>query len=228
MSLFLYLRIRSKKIIEIKIYKIIFVYVYSLIMAVDDRKKILNRNRVKKHREKKKLLKEYENAVHLEMAKRICSQNGSTRENININMIDLEQRENFRENKFDLENELQNWAIKHRITHMAVKDLLSVLNAAGVSSGICKPLPKDSRTVLKTPKNVNIQTLSHGKMWYYGVQKCLETIFEKLNRDISITLNFNFDGVPLYNSSRICFWPILAAIKGNLFFLTIVFIFIYI
>lgn len=177
-------------------------------MVAADRKKILNRNRVRKYRGKKKLLNEYENSVRLEMAKRICSQNGSTSENINI----IDQHEN--ENKFNLENELRVWALKHRITHMAVKDLLFVLNKAGVSSEFGKPLPKDSRTMMKTPAHVEIQTLTHGKLWYYGVQKCLQIILKNVNRDATITLNFNFDGVPLYNSSKICFWPILSSMQG--------------
>lgn len=163
-------------------------------MARGNRKKILNRNRVRKHRKKMKLLNEYENAVHLEMDKKNCEQNRSISENlkiININIADHDQKEN--EKKFDLTNSLQNWAIKHRITHMAIKDLLLVLNCAGISSSeFGKSLPKDSRTVMKTPARVEIKTLTHGKLWYYGVQKCLENIFKNINRDVTITLNFNF------------------------------------
>lgn len=181
-----------------------------------ERNRKLNRNRVKKHRVKTKLLNEYENAVRLEMNKRISEQNalnsGST--SVNPEIIKVDQHEN--EKNFNLENALQIWALKHRITHMAVKDLLSILNSAGISSEFGKPLPKDSRTVLKTPAHVDIQTLTVGNLWYRGVQKCLENIFKNINRDVTITLNFNFDGVPLYNSSKICFWPILPSIRGSL------------
>lgn len=142
--------------------------------------------------------------------KRIYSQNASSGENINIVAFDQDEIDN----EFIMENELRMWSLKHRITHMALNDLLLVLNKAGISSEIGKPLPKDSRTIMKTPANIEIQTLTHGKLWYNGVQKCLENILSNINRNATINLNFNFDGVPLYNSSRICFWPILGSIQG--------------
>lgn len=183
-------------------------------MARSDNKKKLqmNRNRVRKHRQKKKLLNAYENDVHSKINEINRDQNNSTSENQNNNNIFADNRDV--RHKFNIENALQIWALKHRVTHMAMNDLLSILNSAGVSSQIGKPLPKDSRTILKTPTHVDIQNLTDGKLWYYGVQKCIENIFKNINRDINITLNFNFDGVPLYNSSKITFWPILSSIKG--------------
>lgn len=178
-------------------------------MAVDERKRILNRNRVRKHRQKVKIMKQYEHSVRLEIAKKIYSQNSLTSEDGSIFNF-----ENENENQFNLQYELRVWAIKHRITHMALKDLLFVLNEGGVRSNGGKSLPKDSRTMLRTPANVEIKTLSHGKLWYHGVEKCLHSILTNINHDAVITLDFNFDGVPLYNSSSITFWPILASIRG--------------
>lgn len=52
-------------------------------------------------------------------------------------------------------------------------------------------------------------------MWYRGISKNLEQIFQKINNDISIYLDFNFDGVSLFNSSSKCFWPIIVSIRGK-------------
>lgn len=163
----------------------------------------MTRNRVRKYRQKKKLINDYEEAVREEKKReRKRIQNDLSTE---VNNSGASNNSNGNERTFDLQSGLQNWAIKHRITHMELKDLLSLLNTVGLSSEFGKLLPKDSRSVMKTPKLVEIKKLSSGDLWYHGVQNCLQNIFSNLNRDISITLNFNFDGLPLYNSSKICF-----------------------
>lgn len=108
-----------------------------------------------------------------------------------------------------LKEKLQHWANSFRISKRAVDSLLNIL----VSSGIdC--LPKNHRTLLKTPTNVEIRNLAGGNFWFNGLEKCLEQVFSSLDRDLAIGLNFNIDGLPLYNSSNICFYPILASIHG--------------
>ena len=52
------------------------------------------------------------------------------------------------DNDFDLKTSLREWAVKHGITKCALKDLLLILNNSGCS------LPKDPRTVCKTPRIV--------------------------------------------------------------------------
>lgn len=108
-----------------------------------------------------------------------------------------------------LKTELRHWANSHRISKRAVNSLLSILNSNGISS-----VPKNYRTLLQTPIIVEIRDVAGGKFWYNGLEKSLRLIFSTLNCDISISLNFNFDGLPLYNSSKISFWPILASIFG--------------
>lgn len=68
------------------------------------------------------------------------------------------------EELFDFKDELQNWAVKHRITKRASNDLLAILNRAGFGY-----LPRDSRTLMKTPVFVDICELSKGKLWYRGL-----------------------------------------------------------
>lgn len=110
----------------------------------------------------------------------------------------------------DFQHSLKEWAVKHRITKMALNDLLSIL----ITAGFCY-LPKDSRTLMKTPTHVEICNLSSGQMWYRGISFSLFQIFQNLRNDISIYLDFNFDGVPLFDSSSKCFWPIIVSIRGD-------------
>lgn len=79
-------------------------------------------------------------------------------------------------------------------------------------------MPKDSRTFLKTPRKVPIDVLSKGSLWYYGVKIQLEQILRKKISSINILdtihLDFNFDGVELFDGSNKCFWPMIASIRG--------------
>lgn len=109
-----------------------------------------------------------------------------------------------------LKTKIRDWANEYRISKRAIDDLLAIL----VSSGI-KSVPKNHRTLQETPTNIVIQNnVGGGCYWFNGLGKCLNQIFCNLDRDITISLNFNIDGLPLYKSSAITFYPILAAING--------------
>lgn len=123
------------------------------------------------------------------------------------------------ENQFDLrqsdvgphlKEKLQRWSCENRIAKRAVDGLLSILINAGIKS-----LPKNHRTLQRTPTNIEINEIAGGQLWYHGLAKCLRNIFSTLDRDIAIELNFNVDGLPIYNSSKLSFWPILASIHGT-------------
>lgn len=166
------------------------------------------RERVQKHRRLKKLKEKYKNDVYFELQKRNLSDAG---ENCDAPIKKTSIFEKKDEENFDFQKNLKKWAVKHRITKMAINDLLSILIAAGFYY-----LPKDSRTFMYTPTYVKINKLSKGQMWYRGISDNLNQIFRKITDNISIYLDFNFDGVPLYNSSTKCFWPIIASIRGKL------------
>lgn len=70
----------------------------------------------------------------------------------------------------------------------------------------------DYRTLLQTPKTVQIMDVGGGKYWYNGIERNLRLIFSKLEKNISIALNFNMDGLPIFKSSQRVFWPILSTI----------------
>lgn len=175
-----------------------------------DKKSELNRVRVRNYRRRQKINFFYESQVREQLFKlNIESDIVSTRDPSNND-------ENFEKHAYDSDNttsfkdKLKYWAVHHRISASAINDLLAILIYAGFTF-----LPKDSRTFMRTPSNLSIQTLNNGKFWYYGIQKCIKDLFAELSSDITITLDMNVDGFPVSKSSTSQFWPILAAIRGN-------------
>lgn len=108
-----------------------------------------------------------------------------------------------------LKTELRDWANSHRIAKRALDELLCILNSHGIES-----VPKNHRTLLGTPVNLHINEIAGGKFWYNGLEKSIRQIFSGIDCDWTISLNVNVDGLPLYKSSKITFWPILVSIYG--------------
>lgn len=106
---------------------------------------------------------------------------------------------------------LRLWALKHNITRNALTDLLKILITFGLTW-----LPSDARALLQTKQNIEIKELANGHVWYSGIRHNLCEIFKSINRNVAIALDFNFDGIPLFNSSKHEFWPILAKIHGEM------------
>lgn len=163
------------------------------------KKPIPNIIRVRMHRQRKKLkrtIRQIENNVFWN----------------NVDQINVIQTENpLNENSESaLKIKIRDWANKHRISKCAIDDLLSVLISCGIDS-----VPRNHRTLQRTPTNIVINDVGGGQFWYNGLGKCIEHIFCNLDRDIRISLNFNIDGLPLYKSSSITFYPILATIHGK-------------
>lgn len=73
-------------------------------------------------------------------------------------------------------------------------------------------IPQDPRSLLVTPRTVSIITIGDGQYWHNGLQTCLVKCFSHLESSIDIALNFNIDGLPIHNSSKMQFWPILFSI----------------
>lgn len=109
-----------------------------------------------------------------------------------------------------LSSQLRSWALDFNLQKRAISALLKILISAGFIY-----LPKDSRTLLKTPRFIDIETRAGGQYWHNGIANCLSKIFAKLNSDIKIEMNFNIDGLPIFKSSPIAFWPILGNIHGG-------------
>lgn len=104
-------------------------------------------------------------------------------------------------------NDIRKWVADFNISHAALRKLLCIMND---NCAELFTLPSDPRTLMKTPNETQIEKIgSNGAYWHQGVETCLRRCFQLLEKDLSISLNINVDGLPLYNSSNSCFWPIL-------------------
>lgn len=64
--------------------------------------------------------------------------------------------------------DVQQWALKNRITHQALNQLMGIINKR-----LPNVFPQDARTLLSTPKNIVIKPLENGQYWRNGVENCL-------------------------------------------------------
>ena len=103
---------------------------------------------------------------------------------------------------------LKHWAIEHNITHAALRSLFKILQK------FLSNLPRDPRTFLKTTKDVSVLPISGGNFYNFGIKKALEMILKEFNLkdEITFSLQFNIDGLPLHKSTGKQFWPILVRI----------------
>lgn len=108
--------------------------------------------------------------------------------------------------------DLAGWSAQHGIKQMALNDLLAKLNKNFPELH----LPKDSRTIMSTPqKKVTLLEDGHGgSYWHYGLEKALRSCLNNCGKITEVKINVNIDGLPLYRSSKMEFWPILINIHG--------------
>lgn len=172
-----------------------------------DQKAVNNRNRVKKYRNIRRLKRLHEKNIH-EQSNKIISENNAVSGNHSGDLT--HQNLSNDDIPTEIKNKIRYWTLSHRITRTALNELLSILSFSGFSF-----LPRDSRTLMCTPISVPIKILSVGKLWYNGIRNCLQNIFDGIQQDIEITLDFNFDGILVANSANAHFWPMLSSIQGK-------------
>lgn len=117
-----------------------------------------------------------------------------------------------------LENEplsqsLASWAVKFKIPHVALNDLLKILKTHDDSS-----LPQDARSLLQTPRNYNIKCIEPGYYYHFGLQNCLKNIISTWDPLKLLNLNcvevlINIDGLPLSKSASNQFYAVLQMIE---------------
>lgn len=105
------------------------------------------------------------------------------------------------------------WSGLHGIKREALNDLLCLLNETLPDLN----LPKDSRTIKKTPteKTIISEDTFGGSYWHYGLANALNKCLAHIEHCQEVLLNVNIDGLPLFRSSRVEFWPILFNIHGK-------------
>lgn len=111
-----------------------------------------------------------------------------------------------------ISNALRKWVAEFNITLRALRALILIINVAYND----KNLPRDPRTIMRTPRSVMVLKLGNdgAEYWHHGLVTCLSRHFKNLAGNKTIALNVNIDGLPLFNSASKCFWPILVNVDG--------------
>ena len=111
---------------------------------------------------------------------------------------------------------LSSWSTEFGITHRALDGILKLLKDQVPD---LRGLPTSSRTLLKTPKHVELTTVSGMDYFHFGLKSQLIGTLELYPRSTLEQLNtldliFNIDGLPLFRSSRTTVWPVLCVIQN--------------
>lgn len=143
------------------------------------------------------------------------SENNNDADDINedgaINRNFLDNFERRKDNNVSFTSQLQGWAIRNRITHVALNELMAYIKPK------YPELPRDARTLLGTVRKVHADDIEARRYYHFGinyfVEKLVETYsFENL-QIIEIIININ--GLPLSKSSGSQVYPILCNLVNN-------------
>lgn len=128
--------------------------------------------------------------------------------------ISSKRKHLFSNNKqISLREKLILWTDEHKTEQKSSSSLLRILRSEGHNH-----LPKDSRTLMKTPRFTILYKKSGGHYYHYGLQNGLIDQLKQFNMLISnnvIYINVNIDGLPIAKSSKSQLWPILAQIVSE-------------
>lgn len=98
------------------------------------------------------------------------------------------------------------------VTHIAVTEILAIFRENGFLN-----LPKDARTLLKTPAKSSISKFANGSYAHIGMAKSLMHQLPLIDTNVSVEsllIDINIDGLPISRSSSTAFWPILGVIRN--------------
>uniref|UniRef100_A0A182PWR8 Uncharacterized protein n=1 Tax=Anopheles epiroticus TaxID=199890 RepID=A0A182PWR8_9DIPT len=103
------------------------------------------------------------------------------------------------------------FAIMNQLPRSTVNMLLAILRKKLDSN-----LPKDARTLVKTPHVADkIVKLGVGDFWYGGIKPVLTKYFQNINpEETPFLLDVSIDGLPLHKSGPTQVWPILVKVVG--------------
>ncbi|XP_065669023.1 uncharacterized protein LOC100201683 isoform X2 [Hydra vulgaris] len=109
----------------------------------------------------------------------------------------------------NLREELAEWVVVNQTSHSATNQLLFILRKNGHTE-----LPKDVRTLLKTPSNIPLKNKCGGDYIYYGLETNILKHLSKFPKLAKIELVVNVDGIPLFKSTSVALWPILCSFSS--------------
>jgi len=108
-----------------------------------------------------------------------------------------------------LKSELACWVMDAHVSRESCNNLLALLRRHG-----CE-VPKDSRTLLKTPRTVPVTCKCGGPYLYFGMQKVLHAAACLGECPDVLEIQVSVDGLPLFKSSNAQLWPILRSVNSS-------------
>jgi hypothetical protein len=132
----------------------------------------------------------------------------------NINFLD----------RYELSKKLGKWSLDFNVTHRAVDNLLKILKPICIDRIV---LPNCSKTLLQTPRNLNILSLGNGKYYYFGIKHNLVREIKAGLTNLQfplmkckfvenlVTIRISTDGLPIFKSTGLQMWPILYIIDQS-------------
>lgn len=145
----------------------------------------ISRPETKKQPDKNSFIMEAENLD----SENICLDNSN-------DILTLSSDENNEENEqllseaekiIEIRSRLITWATSYNINHSALRELFTILNEA-----IPNCLPKDPRTLLRTPKSIVLVSLENGTYWHNGFISVLGEALNSLDNISNIKIIFPF------------------------------------
>ncbi|KAL7404186.1 hypothetical protein ABVT39_011142 [Epinephelus coioides] len=119
----------------------------------------------------------------------------------------LTDSESAQEDEVTLQETLASWASTSKCGSSKLNELIGILWNEGV------PLPKDSRTLLGTPRSIPTEEKCGGQYIYLGITSSVVNIIKQntafLDNPNSVDLVVNIDGINLFKASPSQLWPII-------------------
>ncbi len=111
-------------------------------------------------------------------------------------------------------NKISQWSLRYNLSRDCFNDLLNLLIASKRFK--YSELPKDCRTLLKTPKKLPpIDNIEGGQFVYFGIESQLKECMSRSKISCTaVRIDVNIDGLPLRQKSPKQFWPILCSVVG--------------
>lgn len=121
------------------------------------------------------------------------------------------------DDKLSIRDQLARWAVFFSVPAIAFSAILKILSIYKLVFG----LPVDSRTVLKTARNVETKKISGGEYFHFGIAECITQVLNRLNHsmfdklDPVLDIAIGTDGLPCFKSVNTHVWPILGSLRVN-------------
>ncbi|KAE8742843.1 hypothetical protein FOCC_FOCC011581 [Frankliniella occidentalis] len=101
--------------------------------------------------------------------------------------------------------QIVDWVLAGGVTMTKVEDLLKRLKPVHPN------LPLTYKTLLQTPKRLDVVDCGNGSLWYYGITPQLHRVLSNdyFANHNEVAIDINIDSLPIFNKSKTNFIPIL-------------------